>query len=79
MLWAQARGLTSVSQRESPESQVGSSVGDTAQTKLNGVDGLVDEHLSKIKLKQTTSMCILKENKMVKPYKRLQSWGHVKK
>ena len=47
-------GLTSVSKGQCPESQVGGGVGDAAQTKLNGVDSLVDEHLSKLKLKQST-------------------------
>ena len=39
-----------MSQGQSPETQVGSSVGDTSQAELNGVDGLVDEHFSKLKL-----------------------------
>ena len=39
-----------MSKRESPQSEVGGCVGDGAQTVLNGVDGLVDEHLPKLKL-----------------------------
>lgn len=37
-------------QAEGPEPQVGRSVGDTAQAVLNGVDGLVDHGVAKVKL-----------------------------
>ena len=37
-------------QGESPETEVGGCVGDGTQTVLNGVDGLVDEHLTEFKL-----------------------------
>lgn len=37
-------------QAQGPESQVGGSVGDATQTVLYGVDGLVNSHVSKIKL-----------------------------
>ena len=47
--------LTSVRETEGPESQVGGRVGDTAQTVLNGVDGLVDHDLSKLKLSRHNS------------------------
>lgn len=42
--------LTCMSQAEGPEAQVGSCVGDTSQTVLYGVDGLVDSHVTKVKL-----------------------------
>ena len=37
-------------QAESPESQVGGSVGDGAQAILNGVNSLVHKRLTKVKL-----------------------------
>lgn len=37
-------------QREGPETEVGGCVGDSSQAVLDGVDGLVDEHLSKLKV-----------------------------
>ena len=39
-----------MSEGEGPESEVGGSVRDSSQTVLDGVDGLVDEYLSKFKL-----------------------------
>lgn len=39
-------------QTEGPESQVGGSVGDAAQAVFYGVDGLVDCHVSKVKLQR---------------------------
>ena len=42
--------LTSMSQAESPQTQVGCSVGDGTQAVLNGVDGLVNKRLREIKL-----------------------------
>ena len=39
-----------MSQRQSPQSEVRGGVGDGSQTELDGVDGLMDEHLSKLKL-----------------------------
>ncbi len=39
-----------MSETESPETEVGGSVGDGAQTVLNGVDRLVNEDLAKLKL-----------------------------
>lgn len=44
--------LTCVCQAESPESEVGGCVGDAAQAVLDGVDGLMHEHISDIKLLQ---------------------------
>ena len=41
-----------MSEREGPESKVRGSVGDSPQTVLNGVYGLVDKHLSKLKLQR---------------------------
>lgn len=37
-------------QAKSPETQVGSSVGNTTKTVFNGVDGLVDCYIPKVKL-----------------------------
>lgn len=45
--------LTCVCQAESPESEVGGCVGDAAQAVLDGVDGLMHEHICDIKLLQT--------------------------
>ena len=42
--------LTGMCQTESPQAQVGSRVGDAAKAVLNGVDGLVQEHVPKVKL-----------------------------
>ena len=39
-----------MSKTQGPESQVGGSVGDSAQTVLNGVDGLVHKRLTELKL-----------------------------
>lgn len=39
-------------QAQSPEPQVGGSVGDAAKAVFNGVDSLVDKYVSKIELKQ---------------------------
>lgn len=39
-----------MSEAEGPEPQVGGSVGDAAQAVLDGVDGLVDHGVPKIKL-----------------------------
>lgn len=44
--------LTCMGQTEGPESQVGGSVGDAAQAVFYGVDGLVDCHISKVKLQR---------------------------
>ncbi len=41
---------TSVSQTEGPESEVRGSVGDSTQTILDGVDSLMDEDLTELKL-----------------------------
>ena len=45
-----ATTLTSMSQAKSPESKVRGSVRDGPQAVLDGVDGLVDKRLSKLKL-----------------------------
>lgn len=45
-----ARSLTSMGQAQSPEAQVRGRVGDASQAELNGVDGLVHEHLGQDKL-----------------------------
>lgn len=45
--------LTCVCQAESPESEVRGCVGDAAQAVLDGVDGLMHEHIRDIKLLQT--------------------------
>ena len=42
--------LTCMSQAEGPEAQVGSCVGDASQTVLDGVDGLVNSYITKVKL-----------------------------
>lgn len=42
--------LTCVGQAEGPEPQVRRGVGDAAQAELNGVDGLVDHGVTKVKL-----------------------------
>ena len=42
--------LTSMSEAESPESQVGGRVGDGAQTVLNSVDCLIHKGIAKVKL-----------------------------
>lgn len=39
-----------MSQAESPETQVGRRVGDAAQAVLDGVNGLVQQHVRKVKL-----------------------------
>lgn len=39
-----------MSEAEGPEPQVGGSVGDAAQAVLDGVDGLVDHSVPKVKL-----------------------------
>lgn len=44
--------LTCVCQAESPESEVRGCVGDAAQAVLDGVDGLMHEHIRNIKLLQ---------------------------
>lgn len=44
--------LTSMSQTQGPQSQVGGSVGDAAQTVLDGVDHLMHEDLPCIELEQ---------------------------
>lgn len=41
-----------MSQAEGPEAQVRRRVGDAAQAELNGVDGLVQEHVCKVKLQR---------------------------
>lgn len=46
------RPLTSVSQAERPETQVRRRVGDAAQAVLDGVDGLVQQHVRQIKLRK---------------------------
>lgn len=43
--------LTCVGQTESPESKVRGSMGHAAQTVLNGMDGLANKHIAKVKLK----------------------------
>lgn len=42
--------LTCMCQTESPKSEVRGGVGDAAQAVLYGVDGLVQEHVRKVKL-----------------------------
>lgn len=44
------RSLTGMGQAQGPEAQVGRGVGDAAQAELDGVDGLMHEHLGKNKL-----------------------------
>jgi len=39
-----------VSQTQSPQAQVGGGVGDAAQAVLDGVDGLMHQHVPKVKL-----------------------------
>lgn len=43
--------LTCMSQTKSPKTQVGGSVGNATQTVFNGVDGLVDCYIPKVKLR----------------------------
>lgn len=43
-------GLTCMSQTEGPKPQIGSSVGDTTQAVLYGVDRLMHGHIPKVKL-----------------------------
>lgn len=38
-------------QRESPQSEIGGGVRDTAQGEFDCVDGLVDEHIAEVELK----------------------------
>lgn len=47
-----ASTLTCVSQAESPEPQVGGRVGDAAQAKLDGVDGLMQQLVCKVELRE---------------------------
>ncbi len=42
---------TSMCQAKGPQTQVGCSVGDAAQTVLDRVDALVDKHLGEVELK----------------------------
>lgn len=44
-------GLTCMGQAEGPKPQIGSGVGDAAQTVLYGVDRLMNRHIRKVKLK----------------------------
>lgn len=44
--------LTSMSQAERPEAQVRRRVGDAAQAVLDGVDGLVQQHVCQVKLRK---------------------------
>lgn len=46
------RSLTCMSQAESPEPEVGGCIRNAPQTVLNGVDGLMDKHVSKVELKE---------------------------
>ncbi len=48
-------GLTSMSQAESPESEIGCRVRYATQAILNCMDRLVDEYLAKFKLKHVKS------------------------
>lgn len=48
--------LTGVSQAESPEPQVGGRVGDAAQAELYSVDGLMQELVCKVKLRESRKM-----------------------
>lgn len=48
--------LTGMSQAEGPETQVGRGVGNAAQAELYGVNGLVQELISKIKLEEKTML-----------------------
>lgn len=48
----------SVSQGQSPQPEVGGGVGDGAQHKLYGVDGLLNEHLAKLKLLVDRRWCV---------------------
>lgn len=45
-------GLTCMSQTEGPESQIRGRVGDAAQAVLDGVDGLMHEHVCSVELLQ---------------------------
>lgn len=47
--------LTGMSQAECPETQVWRSVGNAAQAELYGVNGLVQEHICKVKLQNSSS------------------------
>lgn len=44
-----------MSQAEGPETQVRRSVGNATQAELNGVDGLVQQHVGKVKLQKSNS------------------------
>lgn len=50
-----SRTLTRVGQAERPEAQVRRRVGDAAQAELDGVDGLVQQHVCQIKLQKRDS------------------------
>ena len=57
-----------MSQRQSPQSEVRGGVGDGSQTELDGVDGLMDEHLSKLKL------CVEKHTLHVHVHVHVYTW-----
>ena len=44
--------LTSVSKRQSPETKIRGSVGNTVETEFNGMDGLMDHDFTKLKLRK---------------------------
>lgn len=46
--------LTGMSQAECPETQVGRSVGNAAQAVLYGVNDLVQQHICKVKLQNSS-------------------------
>lgn len=50
--------LTGMSQAEGPETQVGRGVGNAAQAELYGVNGLVQELISKIKLEEKNNVTV---------------------
>lgn len=61
--------LTCVCQAESPESEVRGCVGDAAQAVLDGVDGLMHEHIRDIKLLQTAQQQKKqKQKEFTRPY-----------
>lgn len=51
--------LTCMGQTESPETQVGGSVGNATKTVFNGVDGLVDRYVPKVKLQTEREVHII--------------------
>lgn len=54
---------TCMSQTKSPETQVRGSVGDATKTVFNGVDGLVDSYIPKVKLRREREGHITENNR----------------